>query len=811
MEKYRLTRKQKESNDYQYYKDKINGYTSTEDLVLDGLNYSERKHKMKINYNLFNNKLDIDNFKESCSAFFGKEVVKDSEKKINNRDILSGKIKALLGMEMRRPFSWKIIATNEEATTRKEQEEFGMIRDYVIQTITEPIRQQVEAQYQQQQIQQQQGNEELTPEQIEQANAQAQQQMEQEIKAMTPPEVKLYMEREHQDPAEILAHQILEYLLEKQDIKNKFNLAWKHGLISGDEIFWVGIENKEPVLKVINPLVFGCGKYDHFIEEAEYAYHEEHLTIAEIVNRFGDVLTTEDIDALYEELNKGGSEIPFELFEYDQEDRIKVLYCEWKDLKPLKFIYGEDLETGEPYEIMVDESYKLNKEAGDIKQEIIWVAALFSGIKIGQNLYIKMGEVPGQMFNIDNPNKCELSYKGCSYDNLNSEATSLMDRLVTYQYLYNLIVYRIETLMASDKGKILFANSGMIPLQSSNLTLEQWFHFTFVNQFGMLNPNEEGTRQSDITQAVKEIDLSLISDIKKYLELAEYIERRCGESVGITKQIEGQIGSNEAVKNTQQAIVQSANILEPYFEVHNIIKRNVLQALIETAKIAYSTYQPKHIIYTLDDFSQKILTPDYDLLDNSTYGLFVSNSMKADEALQMVRQLAHAAMQNQAIELSDVMKVMRSESIPQAEELLKKAEKERQEQLQIQQQAQQESQEKMQQEMIAWEKEKMALEHQYNMEEIKLKGELELQKQTILSLGFNEDKDLDKDGTPDVLEVFKAGVDAEIKQKEIELRQEELNQRKEEFKDKSRKEDRKLDIEERKAKAQVLKSKVSSK
>ena len=57
--------------------------------------------------------------------------------------------------------------------------------------------------------------------------------------------------------------------------------------------------------------------------------------------------------------------------------------------------------------------------------------------------------------------------------------------------------------------------------------------------------------------------MSLVSDIQKYQMLLEYIERRCGESVGITKQIEGQIGSNEAVRNTHQALVQSANILEP--------------------------------------------------------------------------------------------------------------------------------------------------------------------------------------------------------------------------------------------------------
>ena len=164
--------------------------------------------------------------------------------------------------------------------------------------------------------------------------------------------------------------------------------------------------------------------------------------------------------------------------------------------------------------------------------------------------------------------------------------------------------------------------------------------------------------------------MSLVSDIQKYQLLLDYIERRCGESVGITKAIEGQIGSEEAVRNTQQALVQSANILEPYFDLHNLIKRNVLQALIETAKVAYSEFQPQSLSYVLDDMSRQMLSTenglDYDMLENSTYGLFVSNSMKADEILQTMNTLSHAALQNQQVELSDVLMIMNSESTQEA-------------------------------------------------------------------------------------------------------------------------------------------------
>ena len=809
----RLTRKQKERDDYQWFKDNINNFSRrTEDLIigfLDNELENSDKHRMKTNYDLFNDKVNLKEFESVCNPF----GLKDIESKVNfkHKDIVSGKIKALLGMEMRRPFSFKVLAVNPEATTRKEQEEFKQILDFVVQEITQPIRQQIEQEKQQQQAQQQQ-EEPLSEEQINQINEQVQQEIEQEVKARTPEEVKVYMEREHQDPAELLAHQILEYLKEKELIINKFNLAWKHGLLSSKEIFRVCVENKEPTLKVINPLYFDCGEFDHNVEDAEWATYDEFLTVSEIVNRFGDQLKDSEIDDLYAKVNNR-SDLPLiDVFSENRAtDRIRVTHCEWKALKPIKFVQGVDLETNEPYEIVVDEEYKLNKEVGDISEEKIWIVAKYEGYKIDNDLYLQMREVPGQYFDFDNPTKCKLSYIGCFYDALNSEPTSVMDRIKHYDYLYNIILYKVQSLISSDRGKILGLNSSMIPLKSANITLEQWFYYTFENQLALLNPNEEGVRQSDITQSIKEIDLSLISDIKKYIELADYIERRCGESVGITRQIEGQIGSNEAVRNTQQAIIQSANILEPYFEMHNIVKRNVLQALIEVAKVAYATYQPKNLSYILDDFSQKIIQMDYDLLENSTYGIFVSNSMKADEALQMVRQLAHAAMQNQAIEMSDVMKVMRSESIVEAESLLKKSEKERRELAQQQQESQQQAEQQLQQAQQEFEKEKMYMEHQFKMEEIEKKGELEIKKQTILSIGFNEDKDLDKDGTPDILEVAKFGVDAQIKQRNIELQEAKLEQQKKEHEDKLKQQDRKLDIENKKAKTNALKAAVNSK
>lgn len=789
----RLTRAQKNKGDKLWFKERLDNLDSLSfsNGNMFGLNSKQggvsEYRRMRVNYDLFNNRINKADFEHVCSPF-GKEMG-ELPADFTNKDILSGKVKSLIGMEMKRPFSWKVVATNEEATTRREQHEFGLLKEHVINSIMQPIRVELEQKY----AAETQGKE-LSPDEA----RKIQEQIAQEMKAMTPDEVKRYMERDHQDPAEALSHQILNFLIQKQDIRMKFNKAWKHGLISGREIFWIGAVNGEPTLQVVNPLRFDYDKNPDtdYIEEGEWACYETYMTPSEVVKHFGSELTNKEIDEIYSDYSQA-TNIPDEHFTFDEStiDNLsgtRVLHGEFKALKPIKFLTTEDPETGEIYEDIVDESYVLNLEAGDISIETEWIIAKFEGYKIGRDKYAFLREVPGQYKDLENLYDCKLSYVGAAYDNLNSEVTSLVDRMKYYQYLYNILLYRIELLTASDKGKQLLLNYNMIP-KTSGIDVEQWLYFFETSKIGWMDPNEEGNKgNGDISTAAKEIDMSLVSDIQKYIALAEYIEKRCGESVGITKQIEGQIASNEAVANTQTAIVQSANILEPYFELHNNIKKNVLQALVEVAKVAYAEFQPKYLNYVLDDMSRQMVTMDYELLENSVYGIFVSNSMKSHEALQMVQQLSHAALQNQKVELSDVIKIMRSESIQEAEELLKVAETESTEREQSAAQQALQAKAKAEEDGREFQREEWA----HELEKIKLteglKTEREIQKQTILSMGFNENKDMDGDGTPDILEVAKFGIDADIKARKQDLDEKKFDHQKEVDEKKIKLENKKL-------------------
>lgn len=769
----RVSQKRRDANDKQWYKDKINlvsasAYGSSYYYGYGGVTDWKRK---KVNYDLFNDIINKADFEYVCQPYGAQTG--DLPAQMTNRDIVSGKIKVLLGMEMSLPFSWNVIATNEQATTRKEQEEFGRIKEFVINEIMNPIRAGLE-----QQAQEAQRERKLSPEEIQKL----QEDMQEQEASQTPDEVRKYMVRDHQDPAEVQAQEILNYLIQNQKIPEKFNKGFKHMNLSGIEVYRVDIINGEPELVVVNPLFFDYDKSPDldYIQDGEWARCEYRMTPSEVVANFGSHMKPEEIDRVYRFQDNWASptlvDYNFTFDENSSSNTVTVIHVTWKSLKKIGFLTFVD-DNGEMQERIVDETYKLTKSQGDVEIEWEWIPEAHEGWKILDDIYVLCRPVPGQHKDLDNLHTCHLPYYGAACDNLNSRITAPMDRMKSYQYFYDILFYRTELLLASDKGKILAMNVKSIP-KSAGIDINKFLYFLEANKIAFINPSEEGNRGTgDTTNMVKEIDMSLASNIMHYIELMEFIEKKCGTAIGITPQMEAQIGPNEAVSNTRQNIQMASHIVKPFFDLHNNVKQCVLQALIDKAKVAYSGSKKRKLSYVLDDMSVMMFEINPELLDLSTYGIFVTNSTKAEDAKQAVVQLAQAALQNQQADLADIIKIIRSESINEAVEDLEAAasRKASEQQFAARQQA------KAQQEADAKAEQLKRDEWKHEEDMIKLKAkedrETKLRVQAMLSLGFAEDKDQDQDGTPDVFEVYKFGEDAQIKRDKLELDRDKLNQK----------------------------------
>jgi len=739
-------RKQKE-----YYRDmcdrldrRLSPFAQFRPTINDGL--VDRERRIKANYDLYNGVLNIDDFAHLTNGLGIDLDVLPS--RLVNRDIVSTKLKAIMGLDLERPFEAKVAAVNREATTEAEQEAFGMVKQFVYDEIMGPIREAVMTKMME--------GGEVDEESLSAA--------EQEIEAMTPDKIAKYMERKYQSPAEKMAEQLLEYLTLKEDLPDKFRKQLKAATLSALEVYYIGEKGGHPTVTPVNPIYVDLDINPDldYIEDAEWLSVEYRKTPSQVISEYGDELSKKDIDEIYDYYNYSGQgfndDAHWEQM-WDDRDGIRVIHTVWKGLRKVGFLTYED-ENGDEQEMLVPEDYKLDKKIGDISIKWDWIPEVHEATKIMKDKYVRCRPMPNQHKDINNLYECKLPYVGAIYDHENSVPTSLMDRMKEYQYLYNIVWFRIEQAMASDKGKRVFLNYNAIP-RNDVIGLEEFEYYFETNNIGYLDPNQEGLKNfhGTIPELVKEVDLSAGQSIEKYMNIADYLDRKCGEVIGVPKELEGNIHQRSAVRNVQQTIHIASSILEEFLAKRARVKRNVMQALVEKAKVVYYNSDMTHLSYVMDDMTKHMLTLDLGLLDSSTFGVFIIDSREAHQIKQDMKELAHAAMQNGVIGMSDLMKVQRARGLQEQEEMLERAERDQQErQQQLQMMEHQNNMEFLEAQMESEQRK-----HEMKLEEIRVlekeRRETAIKKQLILAMGFNDDKDMNDNDVPDTVEVAKEFLD----------------------------------------------------
>jgi len=279
----RVSLKEKEKNDYELMKKTMdaivtnfyaqNTYYDSEERV-----YKDRDYFRKLsNYMLFNNQIDqSDFFKEMNQYGFSKEVFKEKEIKPYNK--APNKIQVLLGEELARPFNFQTVITNSDGISEKLMQMEMSIRDYidsfkarVNQIITEKVNASV-----------QQGNQEITPEQEQQMN----QEIDQMVQSfVSNDKLESLKQRTVLTRIERLCSRFMSSMVKQLNIKDKANDGFKHGLIAGEELLWVGVSRGKLLIEVVNPLgaIYEKNPDTKWIEDSNYAGKSTLLTRQEVL------------------------------------------------------------------------------------------------------------------------------------------------------------------------------------------------------------------------------------------------------------------------------------------------------------------------------------------------------------------------------------------------------------------------------------------------------------------------------------------------------------------------------------------------
>lgn len=766
----------------------------------DGNNRS-RKEEMQTYYDLYNSIYSEKDLKYVTNPFKQQDGFPAMAQDYN---IIKPKIDLLLGEETKRPFNFRVVHTSDIATSEIQDKAKQMIVDYIQATIMSKLGPEEQARYQ----------EALQSGEI-----------------MTPEQIQKYISKDYKDIAEITAYHSLNYLKNKLNITHEFFKGWKDALIGGEEIYYVGIVNGEPCLQRINPIYFD---YDsdtsdlEFIHEAQWCCYEMIMSLTEVYDRLYDKMSEKQLNELLDmmddrskggvtpEVRKTSLDYPhikthsingFSSNPFEEADNIHVWHCCWKSLKKIGFVNIINPETGMPEEYQVDETYK--ETGNELDVEWKWIIEVWEGYRIGQDIYVGIQPVEYQHISADNPNAQRLPYTGVIYNNTNSRPRSLVSTMKPLQYMYIVLWYRLELAMARDKGKVVTMDITQIP-KSMNIDVAKWMHYlsalgvNFVNPYeeGWDIPGREGGKPSQFNQ-ISALDLTMANTIDQYINLMDKIESMLSEISGVSKQREGSISSNELVGNVERSVVQSAHITEPWFWVHNQVKKECLTMLLDTAKHAWKDNRTS-IQYVLDDATRAFLTLSDDFFYEDM-DIFVEDTTKNQQQIEALKNLMQPAMQNGA-SLLDIAEIITMDNVTMIRSKLEEIEQKRMEQQQAMEQAQAEREQQMAQ-----------IQNEIKEEELMLKeAEMDLKKYEIDSNNATkitvaqlnayrgaENMDQDGSGVPDVIEIGKQAIEQQKVNSDIASKQFEFNNKKREMEMKREIENKKIELEKQKMKQEM--------
>lgn len=797
------TQARKHSSDQAWFKAHIDytigSSTLNNNSIVDGMN----RMLSDAYYDKFNS-LDMINHNKHYKDILGLTGYK-TNKRLLHRDILSPKIKVVEGMESWKNDEQRVHAINASSTTRREKKRTDMLMQYVKNFVMEDAMAMLE-----QQKAQALSGKDLTADEI----SQIEQQMAEQMKSMTPDEIDTYFARTHSEPEEAQANQLARFI--KRD--NRWSLitseGFRYGLLYGSEVYLPRIENKRVKIDNIpsDDFWFEHKHGSPFVHDASKQVSRRYFSVPELVNRFK--LDRREISKLKDMMvdRQNDSEnirFDFGLHGGDTNgSKVRCYHAVWRAIVKIGFLTYYDAETGELSTMKVNDEYKMRPNIGDLSLEWEYIFMPFEGWLIGGFLYKDMKMCDSALLDSDDLWSGAMPYVGVVYDSdREGTPTSLMKRGLEYQLMYDVFYTKLHELIKSDKGKKLFMDSSMI---SSKLGTKKFMSYLDSENIGLINPSEEGNRGLDVTNGIKVVDLSLASDIQKMMLILEFVDKGCGDTMGVNKQMEGSIGKREAVFNTKQNITQSSHILAPIKQLHSLCKDVLLDRSLELGKLILSESDEDvtWISNVMDDMSVMSTKIDNELITNNNFGVFSDSTGRGDDIYSSLVELSHAAMQTQVATFSDVARVLRAKSIYEAEEILEAAERRNDQRLAESQQAEAERAEKSEQASRAARLEEREHEKELIRLEASEKREGMLHQQTIESMGFADNKDADNDGVPDVFEVYKHGIDTDLKSNE---QNEDMQMNKHQIEmDKARLklDKRKLDLEELKIKKMASKSKT---
>ena len=427
----------------------------------------------------------------------------------------------------------------------------------------------------------------------------------------------------------------------------------------------------EKIVKEHIPVIdaFPIPNGEFFIEDHDMFARRHLMSYTQILDMFDDVLTKEDRAYLEKYYDYSSASGPTQLmyskfFEYypdvcekfTKKERelfknegvrveavnnnlYEVWHVVWRGYARqgiLTYVNEAGLITTK----VVDESYKLDTQAGDISIEWAYKPQVYEGYRIGGR-YSAIYPIKARPIAFERDGK--LPYNGIMEVIPYMGKFSIIKTITPYQIMRNIFAYHREMIIAKNKMLILILPKSLVSNNSEDVVYR-------MAADGVLLVDDSEDANSQKMANIRMLNAQMGDYIAQITQLMEATRQEAWDAVDMNAPRYGDIAQSSGVGTTQEAIARSSMGSVIIVQVFDEMRRRDYQRDIDFCKLAY--IDGLDTAYLDADGNRHYISLDVNSFVYSTYGITVKNDAKEQDKLQQLRQWAFSAAQNGDLDMA---------------------------------------------------------------------------------------------------------------------------------------------------------------
>ncbi len=640
----RVSSAKKSANNSKRQKQIIDQYCANS--FSDGFD-EDRLRNFDLNYDLLNGRVDTKIYDDNKTHSIMGETFTLNDNPVIHYPLISQIGQAMIGEQLRRPFSLVVQDLSPYKETFVAKEYNKLLKSSVEKEFLGPLKKQIAST-----MLKQFGIEDplsLTPEEQQEFKSQ----IEGRAKALSPKEIAEYMENDYRTPVAKQAQEVMAFLGETLNLREKNIEGFIHSLPTGEEYYYVDAHRDDLVFENVYPdeLIYGGSPNKTWVQTMDWARRDQVMTIPDITEKYAEYLTPKMLkdleggvmpmsefrgkgfskEAWYNQeniktvLEASARDGEFYLEKYGNLDTrtiegnrnfnsmygdvmgvsgtrnnlnvnnlgLRVQHVTWKDNRLYKKVlrYNSSEDRMESY--WVGENYE--PVESDYSVTKVWAKEVWQGTKIADH-YLKVEPVKYQHGTIKNPYNLELPYYGkryFSYAN-RTKNRSVVDSGKTYQRDFDIQMAELKHTIKTNMGNLFPYNIDAKPEK-----MKQKEFFTLLKDFSMLPIQNRKHGVSPIDNNIlKSINASKMAEIGENINLLNFFREGLFDAMYFSKARAGAAGQYTNTSNLQSQQSASSNQTEPINETHRIIFEKAARALMDKARMHYKEHhdQIEHIL-----------------------------------------------------------------------------------------------------------------------------------------------------------------------------------------------------------------------